>query len=127
MTLLVKVFADCYGERDWVRLMPITGILLRMMVSPLAFLVATSFNLSRIFENHTNKYFHVVPRHHSINIKNFENYILFVAFLKVCRTWANFRRNEIRRTATPDEILLNAKYGVRPVQSIRGKNSFMSF
>ena len=38
-----------------------TGILLRISVGPVAFLVAKSFTASRIFENDTQTYFHVVP------------------------------------------------------------------
>ena len=48
-----------------IELMPITGILLRMKVGPLAFLVANCFKSIRIFENHTSKYFHVVAAHNS--------------------------------------------------------------
>ena len=46
-------------------LMPITEILLRIKADLLGFLVANSFNSSRIFEHRTKKYFHVVAGHNS--------------------------------------------------------------
>ena len=46
-------------------LMSTTGILLRVKADPLAFLVANSSYLSRIFKSDTNNYFHVVPGYSS--------------------------------------------------------------
>ena len=47
---------DRFNVHDW-----ILPILIRMNVGPLAFLALKSFNSSRVFENHADKYFHVVP------------------------------------------------------------------
>ena len=44
-------------------LMPITRIQLQMKVGSADLLVANSFISLRIFENHTNAYFHVIPGH----------------------------------------------------------------
>ena len=41
---------------------------MKLKKGPLESLLANSFNLSRIFENNTNKYFHVVPGHTVIHI-----------------------------------------------------------